>query len=97
MNKSFTLNYIWVMSALLIAGLLSLYVFQVVSITQNTFLGRDFQKRVSELSDINKSLEINFSQMNILKNIEKVAVELSFEKPQKVHYIRVLEGSVATK
>lgn len=86
-----------ILSAFLIACLLIFYIFQVASMAKERFLINFYESKISQVEEINKNLEVNFFQFNSLKNIDSLADKLSFEKIEKVHYIRVLEDAVAAK
>jgi len=64
---------------------------------RETYLVQVYQRKVGVLSQENKTLEINFSQVNSLSNITNAINNLNFEKAGQVRYIQVLEGQVVTK
>ena len=82
---------------ILILFLLVFYIFQVNKLTSDRYLIRDQEKTMSSLSQENKILEINSNQANSLGNIDGFIKELGFEKVNNMRYIKVLEGSMATK
>lgn len=84
-----------IFSAVLIISLLALYIFQVNSVVSESYQIQKYQKKITELSEENKILEINSLQLNSLVNIENKVQELGFEKADKIYYIRLLEGQVA--
>jgi hypothetical protein len=55
-----------------------------------------YQKKIDELSQENKLLEINSVKVNSLESIHEKVQELGFEKVDKIYYIQVL-GSTAKK
>lgn len=93
----FNTKAFWILGFLLIAPLLIFYIFQVNAVTKTSFLILSYEKKVTLLSQENKNLEINFSQVNSLANLETLLKNSNYEKIDKVHYIRVLEGTVVAK
>lgn len=91
------LQLISVTSFIVTVFLLILYIFQVNTMIRETYLIQGYQRKLTVLSQENKSLEINFSQANSLSNITNAIKSLNFEKAEKVRYIQVLEGQVVTK
>jgi len=57
----------------------------------------NYTRQLIEFSNENENLEMGFLEKNHLNNIEAIAKELNFERTQKIHYIRALEGVVAAK
>lgn len=82
---------------ILITSLLIFCVFQVGSLTQETYLIKDYEKRLASLSKESGILEINFSRTNSLSNIENYLQKENFVKANQVKYIQTLESSVVTK
>ena len=89
----FSLRIFMILGFVLIVLLLIFYVFQVNEVTRASFLISNYQKKIEELSQKNKNLEINFSQLDLgplLKN-------LGYEKIEKIYYIQILETQMVTK
>jgi hypothetical protein len=59
------------------------------------FLVAGCEKEAKEISESNKALEISFSQISSLKNIDDLAARLNFKKVKNIHYIKVSETFVA--
>lgn len=76
-------------------ALLVFYIFQVNALTKETHLIQSCEKKLSQLSGENEALEINFSKVNSLTNIENYLQNQNFEKVSQVKYIYILESSVA--
>lgn len=89
------LNRLWIFSLLLVLFLLIFYIYQLVSINKLILLVDSYAQKIKELSKLNKDMEINFAQEVSFDNIVSLAKDLGFEKSNYVHYIRVLESSVA--
>ena len=76
---------------------MSLYIFQVGSLTKDIYLIKDYERKLDNLSKGNETLEINFSKSNSLSNIEGFLSKENFVKSNKVKYIQILESSVVAK
>jgi len=71
------------------------YIFQVNTLANETYLIQSWEKKLSQLSGENETLEVNFSKANSLSNIENYLQNQNFEKVSQVKYIHILESSVA--
>jgi len=82
-----------------ILALLVFYVFQVNAFTEETYLIQSYEKKLSQLSEENESLEVNFSRFNSLANIENYLQNQNFKKVNQgqVRYIQIPGGSVAAR
>jgi len=89
-----SLRAFWIFSFISIISLLVLYIFQVNFLVSENYLIQDYQKKLNVLTRENRDLEIRFEQVNSLENIESLLSALNFEKVNKIHYIRVLEGEI---
>ena len=93
-----TLNFkIFYLIIPLVITLLIFYVFQINSVVSESYQIQKYQKKINELAEESKFLEINSVKVNSLENIDARIQELCFERVGKIHYIQVLEGSVVTK
>jgi hypothetical protein len=88
------LRIFWAISIILITFLLIFYVFQVNEMTRGSYLIKNDEKKITELSNENKNLQISLSQTNSLENLEKAVCGLGYTKVEKVKYIQILEGKV---
>ena len=73
------------------------YVFQIIKITEESYLVLDYQEKFQDLSQNNSSLKICFTENKSLDNIESLALELNYEKIGQIHYIQTIDNVVATK
>ena len=80
-----------------ILALLVFYIFQVNALTKETYLIQSCEKKLSQLSGENETLEVNFSKASSLSNIESYLQSQNFEKVSQVKYIYILESSVVAK
>ena len=86
---------IWVLNFISILALLVFYIFQVNTLANETYLIQSCEEKLSQLSGENEILEVNFSKVNSLTNIENYLQNQNFEKVSQVKYIHILESSVA--
>lgn len=77
--------------------LLVFYIFQVNTLANETYLIQSCEKKLSQLSGENETLEVNFSKASSLSNIENYLQNQNFEKVSQVKYIYILESSVVAK
>jgi len=84
------------LGTILIISFLAFYIFQVTTVISEGYQLQSDQKKISDLSEENKILELNFTQVNSLQNIDSQIQNLGFEKVEKVDYIQILGGSVVT-
>lgn len=93
------LKIIWIVSLALMLFLMFFYVFQIGTLTQGTYLIKDYGNRLKNLSEENKILEINLSKFESLKNIENYILSGNFVKTSagQVKYIQLLGGAVVAK
>lgn len=94
-----TLNFklVWFLILISIISLLVFYIFQVNSLTYESYLLKNQEKRLAELKKEKDVLEINFSRTHSLVNIENYFHNHNFEKAEKIKYIQILETSIAAK
>ncbi|MCK4781365.1 hypothetical protein KAS79_00350 [Candidatus Parcubacteria bacterium] len=83
--------------SILVGALLMLYVFQINEITKISYLTKTYEKQINEISQENKDLEINHSQLSTLENIEILVQNSNFEKVKQIKYIQILDSTVAAK
>ncbi len=81
----------------LILGLLFLQIFQLNDIVEKLYLISDQKKNLSQLSEENKVLKLEFSQNGSLKNLEDLAAKLDFEKVKEIKYIQITKDSFVIK
>ncbi|PIS17475.1 MAG: hypothetical protein COT59_00440 [Candidatus Nealsonbacteria bacterium CG09_land_8_20_14_0_10_42_14] len=93
----FNLRVLWVSGFLLTAGLVGFYIFQVTEITKAGFLLSTYENNLTRFSQEGKNLEINYSQVNSLVNLETVLLSLNYEKVGQVHYLRIPASTVVAK
>lgn len=95
--STLSLRFFWILSIILAISLLAFYIFQISTFVLESYQAQNHQKKMNELLQENKVLEINSVKINSLENIETKIQELGLEKIDKIHYIQVLENPVVTK
>jgi len=88
-RSNLILKIFWIFNFILILVFLIFYLFQVNALVSETYLVQNYEKKLTELSQKNEILTINFFQANSLDNIEKLIKDLGFEKVDKIHYIKI--------
>ena len=82
-----------IVSAVFILFLISIYQFNVY--TAEVYFINQAQRKITQLSQDNKVLEISLAEANSLGKLDHYAQ--NFEKAGKIEYLRVLEGTVLAK
>ena len=97
MTKAISINILFILTLILGLFILIHYVFQVGALSKDIYLLDDYQRKLANLLENNNSLDINFSKVNSLSNIEEYLLKSEFVKASQVKYIQILGGSVATR
>lgn len=79
---------------ILITSLLVLYIFQVNSLVGENYLLKNQERKLAEIKKEKEILEINFSQVSSLANLETYFQTQDFVKASQVKYIQILEASI---
>ena len=90
-------KFSWIFASVLMAGLVWGYIFQVTQSTQAGFLISNYEKKITTLAQESKILENAFPRINSLADLETVLSALSYEKIEKVYYLRVPGTQVVAK
>ena len=93
----FNFKLLRILGALSIILLLSFYIFQVQEVTKTSFNISTYEKKIAELSQENKNLEIDFSRVNSPANLENLLKNSQYELVIKIHYIQISENQVVVK
>jgi hypothetical protein len=97
MTKNLNLNITLWVPTIIITLLLSIsYIIQVGALSQEIYLTQSYREKLSVLSENNKLLDISFSKMDSLSNIDEHINGSRFVKSENIKYVRVLDGSVAS-
>lgn len=91
------LTFFKILVFLFIFILLLISIFQIGCLTKEFYLIKNYERKLVELSKENKLLEIDFSKTNSLANIENYLSNEKFVKTNGIKYIRIIEGSIATR
>ncbi|MFH1462302.1 MAG: hypothetical protein ABIG08_01190 [bacterium] len=93
----FSLKLFWVCVFFTFLSLLVLSVVQLNAQTQENYLIFGQERKLIQLIEESKALEINFSQVNSLKEVRDYVQAQVFEKAEKIEYIRVLGSTALAK
>ena len=96
-KRNFGKKTFYISTFILLPILLALFFVQENKLVKERNLFENYTKRTIELTNKNGDLEMGFLEKNHLENIKIIAKELNFEKAEKIHYIRVLEGTVVSR
>jgi len=103
LKKSFSLRRFLSLGIFLIITLSGLYALQTIRGTSEKYLFLKYEKEFSVISEENKNLAVKSSQIISLDKVSNLLDEscqgagLTFEKINKVHYIRPLETQLVSK
>ena len=89
-------NILILSSIFVILSLLVMYIFQINSLVSRSYSLQSYQKDIEKISSENEKIESNLAGAGSLQNAELKISELGFEKTTKIHYIQILENSVAS-
>ena len=93
----FSLKTVCLMGFSLIVSLIGFYIFQISAITEKSFTIANYEKQITDLDKEFKNMQLNFSNASSLSGLEEALVAKGYEKVGKIHYIQVLENTVAAK
>ncbi len=79
----------WILSSVLVVILISFYIFQSNYLVRDSYLIKEYDKKLSDLSLENSNFKVNFAKSNSLENIESLVKNLDFEQIREVKYIQL--------
>ena len=97
LKSSFSLKLFWILSIVMLFSLLALYIFQVNKGISERYFIQAQENKLVELTEENKSLEIDSVGISSLDNALGFLEESNLEKTDKIYYIRIFENEVVTK
>jgi|AntAceMinimDraft_9_1070365.scaffolds.fasta_scaffold304882_1 hypothetical protein len=97
LKSSFSLKLFWILSIITLFSLLAFYIFQVNKGISERYFIQAQENKLVELTEENKSLEIDAVGMSSLDNALGFLEESNLEKTDKIYYIRIFENEVVTK
>lgn len=97
LRKKLNLKAFLVFSIMFIVFLLVFHIFQINSITQNTYLLQSHQEKLKEYTEENQKLEFQFSELNSFGSMEALVQGLNYERVDKIKYIQTLKGQAVAK
>lgn len=90
-------QFLYLATFVSLVALFGYYIFQVNALAKESYMIRDYEKKVRQFSKTNEILEVNFSKTNSLTNAEKYLSNQVFQKTNSVKYIQLLEDQVVRK
>lgn len=96
-NLNLKIKIIFILAFIFIIFLLVFYVFQISAMVLESYRVQNFQKKIKEISQENKRLEINLLQAISLENVAEKIQKLGFEKVDRIYYIKPYENPVVAK
>ena len=97
MTKALNINLLFILSLILGLFILVHYVWQVGALSKDIYILEGYERKLSTLFENKNYLDINFSKVNSLSNIEDYLAKSNFVKATQVKYIQILGGSVVSK
>jgi cell division protein FtsB len=94
MTKALNIKIIWLPTIILSLFLLVFYILQVGALSKDIYLLGSYERKLAQLSENNNFLDVSFSKMNSLSNIDEYLAVSDFIKTNKVKYIQILDNSV---
>ena len=79
-----------------IFSLLVFYIFQINNLVSKSYALQSYQKNIEKISSENEKMESSLAGAGSLQGAELKVSELGFEKITKIHYIQILENTVAS-
>lgn len=73
------------------------FVFQFHSLISTSFLIKEGERKVKELSLTNEQMSFSLLRKNRFENLENLAGQLGFQEVEEVEYIEVLSSEVASR
>lgn len=69
--------------------LLFLYIVNVNALTRGSYIVKEYDKKITLISDEKKNLEISFQQNNFLDSMQQKAATLGFSKVDRLKYVQI--------
>ncbi len=69
------------------------YVWQINYMIKSTYLIKQYQKQIDNLSNENRNLEADFAKTSFMGTIGEKTQAMNFEKVSDVKYVQILEAS----
>jgi len=88
-------NFMLILSALICFLLFVFYIFSINQITQGTYLIKNYNKEIINLSKENKTINVSFLKTGPLDQVHQKAKELGFEKTIQIKYVEISDNSLA--
>lgn len=96
--KTRSFNFLKIIWFLTCFNLILVFCFTIIQMSlyaQEVFLVKNYEKKITILKEENKKLEVEFSKLNSLSNLQEYLK--NFEKAKNVKYIKITGSSIAEK
>ena len=91
------LKIVWIFTFISFILIVSFCIFQIGRMISEQYLVQNLERKISEISQENKFMEISFLGKNSLHKMEGLVEETQFEKMESVHYIQAPGSIMAAK
>lgn len=91
LNSKLFWSLIWL--GIIVSLIISIYQFNIY--THEIYLIKQYEKRINQLNQENRLLEVELAKNHSLVNFNQYVQ--NFEKPNKIEYIHLLEGTALAK
>lgn len=88
-KPNLNLKFFRALSLVSIISLLIFYIFQVTSLAKDQYLLKENQVKLTDLVKQREALEINFSKIQSLTNLDAYFLSQNFEKSKQTKYIQI--------
>lgn len=90
-------NMVFFASFVIMAAVLVFYALQMNNLMKGSYSIKSYEKKISQLSEVNKNLQVSFAENSLIGQTTQVAKALNFERTTVVKYIQipVLDNSFA--
>ncbi len=85
--------YYVVMLAVLLCMLVA-YVYLVNQLTGGSYVIKNYNREITELTAANKELQTTFAESGFLGNVQERVKSMNFEKTTEVTYVEILKNTV---
>ncbi len=72
------------------------YIFQINNLVSKNYSLQNYKKNIEKISRENEKMESSLAGAGSLQNAEVKISELGFEKITTIHYVQILENTVAS-
>lgn len=97
LKKFLRLKHFLIIAVVSVCILAPVFIFQSNIHVGERYQVKNYQKRITQLAQENKILEVNSAKAGSLLDAENRIRELGFEKVGKIHYLQISENELVKK